>query len=182
MVNLKQNLAPNKLLPQVYLLCRSLNVARMPGKWIDMLQPLEDILEQAQQLSANNPTSKIEIYDYKDFYSLNISPHEDLFWVQEKALFIAKHGELGAKLLTHYDGILDWAQAALEDNYQGEYQDELEYAIFHFNRLYWDHIPESARYYLNYEKFRRDLFAKDYFSIEVQGRCHVFKLYSTTAE
>lgn len=158
MVNLKQNLALNRLLPQVYLLCRSPNASRMPGKWIDMLQPFEDILGQAQHLSANNPTGKIEIYDYKGFYSLKISPHEDLLWVQEKALFVVRNGELGAKLLAHYDGILDWAQAALEDNYQGEYQNKLDYATYHFNKLYLDSIPESAGYYLNYEKFKRDLF------------------------
>lgn len=175
MTHLKLAVTPNKPFPQVYLVYRPMGAAsRMPGKWVDRLQPLEGILEEAQQLSTQHSDDKVEIYD-KDFYSLSIDWNEDLGWVHEKALFITSYGELGAKLLVHYGGILAWAQAALERNYQAAYQDELNYATLHFKKFYWDHIPELTPDFVNYEKFSNALFEKGYFSINAQGCCQVLK-------
>lgn len=56
-----------------------------------------------------------------------------------------------------------WSRSDFEDAYCGEYESELDYA----QRLvddcgYLDDMPESLRYYFDYEKFARDLFISDY--------------------
>ena len=49
-----------------------------------------------------------------------------------------------------------------EDSYQGEADNEVAYAEQLFDECYANDIPENLRYYIDYEKFARDLFISDY--------------------
>lgn len=49
-----------------------------------------------------------------------------------------------------------------EDSYRGEYSSTLDFASELFDELYLHEVPESIRYYIDYEKFERDLFMGDY--------------------
>jgi antirestriction protein len=88
------------------------------------------------------------------------------------AEFITEHGELGATLLGEYS--MDDAKTFLEDCYHGSYDSEVDFARSIFEECYSDAIPENLIYYIDHEAFSRDLFINDYFSIEAQGRTHVF--------
>lgn len=111
---------------------------------------------------------------YEGFCSLKISKYESLEDVHNKALFVSEHGELGVELAAYYGGNLEDAETALEDYYHGEYESELDYATSLFDELYSHTIPEPARYYVDYEGFKHDIFISDCFSIEVQGCYHIF--------
>jgi hypothetical protein len=78
--------------------------------------------------------------------------------------------------------------------YVGSFDTELEFAIEHFDASYLDRLyciqhyhsgisvhedTESAiqqiSEYIDYESFRNDIFEKEFFSLEVDGKIHVFK-------
>ena len=88
------------------------------------------------------------------------------------AAFIAEHGELGAELFKHY-GDIAAAETALEDDYCGEYSSLAEYA----EQLTVEtvSIPESLRYYIDYDAMARDMAISDVLFIETGFECvHVF--------
>jgi hypothetical protein len=93
--------------------------------------------------------------------------------VQRMAVFILKLGEQGSELLAYY-GDVNSARDAWINHYHGEHDNELEFAIQLFDRLYMAAIPEAAQAYIDYAFFRRNIFISDYFSLEVKGKFHVF--------
>ena len=72
--------------------------------------------------------------------------------------------------MIHY-GDLETAQRTW-DEYQGTYDSEEDFAYELMNSCY--EVPSYLEYYIDYEKFARDLFLCDYLSIEVDGKIHVF--------
>lgn len=64
----------------------------------------------------------------------------------------------------YLDNVGSWDQGSFEDVYCGEYDSEEAYAEELFDKCYLQEIPENLRYYIDYEKFARDLFrGGDYF-------------------
>lgn len=175
---LNHTLSNHEMHPSVYVAClSSYNNGILYGTWIDAAQPLEDILKQIQQLLAKSPmpgSEEFAIHSYESFGTLCIEEYESLQQVHEKALFIVGHRELGAELMAYYGGKLEDAKRALEDNYMGEYESELDYAIHLFDECYLSDIPENLQYYIDYDKFQKDIFVNDYFSIQVGGSSHIF--------
>jgi len=174
------NCLKTELSPRIYVAClSSYSNGIHYGAWINAAQPLEDIEEQIKQLLAKSPmpgAEEIAVHAFEDFGSLSIGEYESIEAIQEKAAFIVEHGELGAELLAHC-GNLEYATDALENYYVGEHESELDYAIYLFDECYLHNIPENIQYYIDYDKFCRDIFINDYFSVEVEGRCHVFMYY-----
>jgi len=163
--------------PQIYVAClASYNNGESHGAWIDATQEVEEILEQISAMLSKSPQPDAEEYaiqGYEGFHGLDIAKDDGIEDIQEKALFILEHGELGAKLLNYYRGNLEYAQEALE-SYFGVYENELDYAIEFFDECYSDTLPETVRAYIDYDSFKRDLFIDDCFSIKVGGKSHVF--------
>ena len=50
-----------------------------------------------------------------------------------------------------------------DDRYHGEWDSEEDFAEQLFDECYAHDIPEYLRYYIDYEKFARDLFMGDYY-------------------
>ena len=164
--------------PEIYVAClSSYNNGILYGAWIQADQPIEAIWEEINQMLAKSPMEGAEefaLHDYQGFYSLRIGEYESIAEVHEKALFVAQYGELGAELAAYYGGNLEEAKDALEEYYQGEYQNRLNCAVYLFDELYLKEIPENLRGYIDYQGFKRDIFFDDYFALEVKGSCHVF--------
>ena len=168
----------NELRPRIYIACLSSYVNGIHyGAWVDAAQPVEDIQEQIKQLLAKSPmpdAEEIVVHAFEDFGSLSIGEYESIEAIQEKASFIVEQGELGAELLANYGGNLADAEEALNDYYVGEHESELDYSIHLFDECYLHEIPENIQYYVDYDKFCRDIFINDYFSIKVDGKYHIF--------
>jgi len=166
------------LTPRIYVAClASYTNGILYGAWIALDQPLEDVLEQIRRLLDKSPmpgAEEIAVHNFEGFGSLSIGEYESITMIHDQAEFIIEHGALGAELLAHYGGNLEDAEKTLEDYYMGEHESELAYATDLFDELYMHDIPESAQYYVDYQKFQRDIFINDYFSLEVNGKCHVF--------
>jgi antirestriction protein len=164
--------------PQMYVAClASYNNGGSHGVWIDATQEVEEVLEQITTMLSNSPEPGAEeyaIHDCDGFHGLTIERHADIEDVHEKAMFILEQGELGAKLITYYGGDLEDAQEALNEDYHGEYENELDYATAFFDECYLETVPDTVRYYIDYDSFKTDIFIDDCFSIEVGGKSHIF--------
>ena len=166
--------------PQIYVAClAAYNNGRLHGIWIDATQEVEEISKKVSLMLAKSSepgAEKYVIYDQKELYDLEIEKDESIEDIQEKALFIVEHGELGTKLLNYYRGNLEHAQEAMEPYgyYHGEYESELDYATEFFDETYLPEVPTPACFYIAYDRFKRDIFINDFFSIEVGGKKHIF--------
>ncbi len=164
--------------PRIYVAClASYNAGRSHGVWIDATEEVEEILEQIATMLSKSPERGAEeyaIHAQEGFYGLKIEAHANIEDIHGQALFISEHRELGAKLLTYYYGDLEYAKETLEDYYHGEYESELDYATAFFDECYLDAVPETIRYYIDYDSFKTDIFIDDCFSIEVAGKSHIF--------
>jgi len=164
--------------PRIYVACLAAYTSGyLHGEWIDASQPLDEIFQEIHQMLSKSPIPKAEewaIHAAEGFEPLNLSEYACLKDVQEKALFIQEHGELGAMLLGYYDDVEE-ATEALRDYYHGEHKSELHFATELFDEIYLDSCPENLRHYINYEAFCRDIFIESYFSLELNGYVHVFE-------
>ena len=167
--------------PTIYVAClSSYTNGILYGAWVDATQEVENILAQIKQLLANGPMPGAEefaVHDFRGFGFFRIDEYEDIEEIHEKALFITEQGELGTELIVYYAGDLEEAKKALENNYRGVHESELDYAMQLFDECYLHDIPESIQYYVDYDKFCRDIFIDDYFSINIDGKAHVFIRY-----
>lgn len=178
-LKLRDPLIDGKPLPRIYVAClASYANGLLYGKWINAAQGRDALVAEVKQLLANSPESGAEeymVHDFEGFYALKIDAYESLEDISQKAQFILAHGALGAALIHHFHDNIEAAEAAMDENYRGEYASELDYAIHLFDEFYLNSIPEQVHSYVNYEQFKTNIFMGDYFSIEVQGRCHIFE-------
>lgn len=172
------NIALSEDKPQIYVTClASYNNGTSFGAWIDATSDVEDIQAQIKQLLAKSSMPNAEefaIHSHSGFGSIGVGEYESIEEIHEKALFILEHGMLGAELMA-YGGSLEYAKEALEEYYMGEYESELDYASDLFDELYLHNLPKHVHFYIDYELFQRDIFINDYFSLDVNGSCHVFR-------
>ena len=54
-------------------------------------------------------------------------------------------------------------KSIFEDEFMGRHDSEESYATEFFDDVYLSDVPESVRYYIDYEKFARDLFCNDFY-------------------
>ncbi|VEB35408.1 antirestriction protein [Legionella sainthelensi] len=164
--------------PSIYIAClASYNNAILHGVWIDATQDEDKIMEEIWMMLDNSPepdATEYAIHDYEGFGNLQIDEYESICNIGEYALFIQEHEELGLALLCDYS--IDDAKVMLENNYQGCYDSEVEFARQLFDECYANQFPNSLSCYFDYEAFARDLFISDYCAIDGDGCIYVFSI------
>lgn len=162
--------------PSIYVAClAAYNNGILHGRWIDACQDEDDIRGEIAAMLAASPIAGAEeyaIHDYEGFEGVRVSEYAGIDEVAELAAFIDEHGRLGAELLAYF-GDLDEARTALEDHYVGAYRSVADFA----EALTEDtaEIPDSLRFYIDYERMARDLVVDDVFVIELGfEEAHVF--------
>lgn len=173
--------------PKIFVACLdSYHNRKVYGVWINATQEVEEIKRQISiMLSGSHylepdayPAPRMyAIHAQEGFYNLHLDVHANIEDIRAQALFIAKHGELGAKLIAHYEGTLEAAEEVINHRYQGEYKSQLEYATQLFDKLYLSTIPEHIQFCIDYEAFKTTIFHHYFFSIELAGKTHVFFEY-----
>lgn len=160
---------------RIYVAClASYNNGILHGAWIDATQGIDEIWKSVKTMLTNLPITDAEewaIHDYEGFEGIPINEYDSFETIAQYAEFIEEHGILGAKLIAYYSGFDD-ARDAITDRYAGEYGSLSDYA----EQLTEDttQIPESLRYYIDYEKMARDLEINDVLAIEAGQSVHVF--------
>lgn len=166
----------DKLTPQIYVACLAThNAGRHYGAWINATQKVEQIHQDIQKMLSSSPIPNAEewaIHSH-NFGTITLSENEDLEVVQSIAVFLVEHGSLGAGILAYY-GDIDSAKDAMENHYEGLYENHLEFAINLFDDCYMSAIPEAIQAYIDYASFKRDIFLDEFFSLDIEGKRHVF--------
>jgi antirestriction protein len=161
---------------RIYVAClAAYNNGILHGRWIDAHQDTDDIYAAIREMLKASPIAGAEewaIHDYEGFEGLYIAEYQGIEQVADFAAFIAEHGELGAKLVNHY-GSLEAARETLEDYYAGEYSSLADFAQEMTESS--TTIPDSLRYYIDWESMARDMEINDVLAIHLSfDRVHVF--------
>ncbi len=144
------------------------------GKWIDMdsIDSTDEVLEElaeAEIIPRNeddepNYGGDLLVADAEGLAKAFLNRHDtfDLDdFVEARDYCSGNHvDEDAAVAYVNYAG--SWSKSDFEDSYQGEADNEVAYAEQLFDECYAHDIPENLRYYIDYEKFARDLFMSDY--------------------
>jgi antirestriction protein len=140
------------------------------GKWFDLsdYSDKDEFIEACLELHNDEEDPELMFQDYENIPESFISEShiDDEFWPfyeefsqmdenRQEALLIFS-SDFGYKL-TDSDII-----EKFEESYQGEWNSEEDFAQNLFNELYLHEVPEFMQYYIDYEKFSRDLFMGDY--------------------
>ena len=160
---------------RIYVAClASYNNGVLHGAWIDAAQGMDGIWKEVRHMlssSSNELAEEWAIHDYEGFEGIHISEYASFETIAKYAAFIEEHGKLGGKLVAYY-GNLDDAQEAISDHYAGEYESLSDYA--EQLTVETTQIPETLRYYIDYERMARDLEVNDVLTIEDGRSVHVF--------
>ena len=152
---------------RIYVAClASYNNGKLYGKWIDASQEADEIHEEIQEMLKHSTEPIAEewaIHDYEGFEGLNISEYESIEDVARFARLIEEHGEAYAAYAGHIG--TDYAtEEGFQEAYQGEWDSEEAFGQNLADETM--EIPENLQFYMDYEKFTRDLFIGDYFSVD----------------
>ena len=161
---------------RIYVAClAAYNNGILHGVWIDADQPVDDIRADIAAMLKASPIDGAEeyaIHDYEGFGGVSIAEYQGLESVTAIAAFVAGQGALGARLI-EYCGDLEEARGMLEEGYAGEYASLADFAQELTEQT--TDIPESLRYYIDYEAMARDFEINDVMTIETGfEEVHVF--------
>lgn len=161
---------------RIYFAClAAYNNGILHGGWVNACQDADEIRWAIHDILKMSPIEFAEeyaIHDYEGFEGVSISEHTGIDYITELAAFLSEYGALGGKLVEHF-GDIDSARTALSDHYQGEYRTLTDFA----EELTAEttEVPESLRYYIDYEAMARDLAINDVIAVETGFEAvHVF--------
>ena len=161
---------------QIYVAClASYNNGILHGGWIDACQDTDDIRYAIHDILKTSPIEGAEeyaIHDHEGFEGVWIREYEDIDYITKLAAFLEEHGELGGKLVEYF-GDIETAEEALSDRYHGEFKSLSEFAENLTEET--TEVPDSLRFYIDYEAMGRDLAISDVIAIETGFEAvHVF--------
>lgn len=167
-----------KLKPMIYVAClAAYNAGTLHGEWIAATQDVDSLHQEVQEILKQSPERFAEewaIHDYEGFGDVRIEEYQSLSEVSRIALLIEEHGEAFAAYAAHV-GTESATEESFEDAYRGHWDSELAYAQDLFDEIYADEVPESLRFYIDYEAFSRDIFLDGHFIVRSSDfGVHVF--------
>lgn len=162
--------------PKIYVAClAAYNSGRLHGAWIDADQDAWAIYDEISKMLRASPILDAEefaIHDYEGFEGIRIEEYTGIDRVAELAAFVVEHGKLGAEVFGYF-GSLEEARTALTDQYAGEYETLADFAQEITEET--ASLPETLRFYVDYERMARDMAISDVIAIETGfEQVHVF--------
>jgi len=163
--------------PRIYVAClAAYNNGYLHGRWIDASQDAEAIQAEISAMLKASPIPGAEewaIHDYEGFGGTELSEYSGIDRVVALAAFIDERGELGAKVLEHFGGDIDQAEAAF-DEYVGSFRSLADYAQDLTEQT--TDISPTLDHYIDYEAMARDMEINgDVFTVELGFEdVHVF--------
>jgi antirestriction protein len=151
------------------------NAGEIIGKWFDVAKmdetELQEAIAEVLSMSKQPFAEEIEIADYDGFYGLSPCLSE----IVKVAQLIDEHGEAYAHYALHVGENYATEEDFLE-SYSGEWESFLDFATDLFDEIYLHDVPKHIQYYIDYEKFARDLEINDYYTAESEkGMIYVFR-------
>ncbi|WP_265518230.1 antirestriction protein ArdA [Nitratireductor luteus] len=154
--------------PRIYVAClAAYNNGYLHGRWIDADQEPEAIQAEISAMLNASPIFGAEewaIHDHEGFEGAELHEYSGIERLVELAAFIAERGELGAKVLEHFGGDIDQAEAAF-DEYAGCYRSLADFAQEITEET--TDIPPTLIHYIDYAAMARDMELNgDVFTVE----------------
>jgi len=148
---------------QIYVACLSAyNNGYLHGEWIDAVQDADSILEDIQIMLEASPMNaqgevceEWAIHDSKGFGKVSISESEDLETVSTLANFIYSNDEAGLVFLENCDYDIDSLEDEFSESFCGKYESKADYAESFYRECY-PPIPDSLKFYINWESMAQD--------------------------
>lgn len=161
---------------RIYVAClAAYNNGILHGRWIDATQGEDHMRDQIKVMLARSPMQFAEeyaIHDYEGFEGASISEYAGIAEVAELAAFIEEYGAIAGKLVEYF-GDLEEAKEAMKNRYAGIYSTTADFAETLTEET--TQIPESLRYYIDWERMARDLAMCDILAIETGfEEVHIF--------
>lgn len=155
------------------------NAGRIVGNWVDVtdmdVNDLQDAINEVLAQSKEEIAEEWMIADYDGFYIFNLGEYSSNKTIIEAAKAINEHGQAYA-VYANYIGLEYATTESFEEAYCGEWDSFREYSDQLFDELYAHDIPESIRFYIDYEAFARDLEINDYYhDTDDAGKTHIFR-------
>jgi len=130
------------------------NNGYLHGVWIDATQNIDDIWEQINKMLKASPIDEVAeeyaIHDFEGFGSYRLGEYEGIEKAHEIACFINEHSEIGGEILDRFNGNIEEATKAIEDNYCGCHESVADYAQELTEET--SEIPKHLEFYIDYEK------------------------------
>ena len=128
------------------------NNGSLSGAWLDLsdYSDKEEFYEACRELHKDEEDAEYMFQDYENIPEALISES----WISENFFSLRD----AVEDLSEEDA--DDLVRDFRDEYQGEYDDEEDFAYEIIEECY--NLPEFAKTYFDYEKFARDLFMCDY--------------------
>ena len=147
------------------------NSGSLFGKWLDLsdYSDKDEFLEACRELHEDEEDPEFMFQDIEDIPEALISES----WLSDK--FFELRDPIEKLSETEQEAFFAWCDhhnsdiseedaddliSSFEDEYQGEYKDEEDYAYEIVEECY--DLPEFAKTYFDYSAFARDLFITDY--------------------
>jgi len=153
------------------------NSGRLHGVWIDACEELDDIQDQINRMLESSPIADAEeyaIHDHEGFGSYGLGEYEGIKSAHEVACFIEEFPDFGDELLNNFNGDIDEARTAAEENYYGCHTSLADYAQELTEST--SEVPKHLELYIDYERMGRDMEINgDIYTIEIaHDEVHVF--------
>lgn len=166
----------DKTEPRIYVAClAAYNNGQLHGAWIDADQDAWAIYDDVKTMLRASPVADAEewaIHDYEGFEGVRIEEYDGFEHVAEMAAFVTEHGRLGAEVFSYFGSIED-ARTALSDQYAGQYESLADFAQEITEET--TSIPETLRFYVDYERMARDMAISGVIAFETgMSEVHVF--------
>ena len=162
--------------PRIYVAClSSYNAGVLHGKWIDANQSADEIREEIASMlaeSKHEPHEEHAIHDFEGFGGIKLSEYESIDRVAELGELLAEHGEAFAAY-ANYVGVDHATEEGFQEAFRGHYTSEEAFAEEFAEEVYGKELGPMAGY-IDYEKYARDLFMGDLFSVDGDGGVYVF--------
>lgn len=154
------------------------NNGKLHGVWIDATEDPDTIQDQINDMLAKSPEPDSEewaIHDYEGFDGYKLSEYQGIESVHEIAWLISDYPSVGAALLIQFNGDVEEARTAYDDNYRGCYSSVADFAQ-DLTEETTTEIPKHLEHYIDYESMGRDMeLSGDIFTIETgYNEVHVF--------
>ena len=126
------------------------NSGSLFGNWLDLsdYSDKDEFMEACRELHKDEQDPEFMFQDYENIEKISETEQEAFFvWCDHHNSDISEEDA---------DDLI----SSFEDEYQGEYKDEEDYAYEIVEQCY--DLPEFAKTYFDYSAFARDLFITDY--------------------
>lgn len=156
------------------------NAGRIVGEWVDVEgmdeSELQDAINKILAKSKEEVAEEWEFAGYEGFYTLNLCGYSSIKTVITLATAINEHGEAYA-IYADYVGLRYATTEGFEDSYYGAWDSFKDFAENLFDECYLSQVPESVRFYIDYDAFARDLEIDYFHDRGSDGQTHVFSCH-----